>query len=78
MKEEENVTLECTVSEPDAVVTWLRNGEPITADEHCKITVKGTVHKLTIKKAMLEDDAEYTIKTANDKSSAKLNVKGKM
>ena len=76
-KESATVTLKCKVSEPDAVVTWLRDGKPITADENCTITVDGDVHKLTYKKAELEDEAEYTIKTANDQSTAMLWVEGK-
>ena len=66
----------CKVSAPDAAVTWLCDGKPITPDENCEISVEGTVHKLTLKKCQLTDEAEYTIKTANDESKASLKVKG--
>lgn len=77
IKESQSVTFTCKVSAPDAAVTWLCDGKPIIVGDNCEISVNGTLHKLTLKNCQLSDEAEYTIKTANDESKASLTVKGK-
>ncbi len=39
--EGESVTLECEISKAGEKVTWFKDGQPITPDEHFNITVEG-------------------------------------
>ncbi len=40
--EGDSVTLVCEVSKENATVQWLKDGKPITPDEHMQVTVEGT------------------------------------
>ena len=74
--EDETVTLTCEVSKPNATVQWNMNGQPITPGLRYKVTVDGCVHKLTIPKACLDDQAEYTASVDDVSSKANLTVQG--
>ena len=72
----EEATLSCEVSKPNQKVQWLKNDKPIKPDKNTKIEVDGTVHKLTIPKTELADQAVYTVKVGDEKTSGKLSVSG--
>ena len=78
VKEQETVTFECELSRPGKEVTWLCNGKPVTLDERVKVTCDGKKHSLTFAKAVMDDDAKYTIKIGDIESTAKLTVEGKL
>ena len=75
--EHTSVTLDCELSKPNQKVTWLKNGEEIIASDDVELVVDDTVHKLVLKSASIDDDAEYTIRLENnEESSAHLYVEG--
>jgi len=72
-----SITLECELSKPNQKVTWLKNGADLSPSEHVNITTEETIHKLILPDALMEDDAEYTIRLENgEQSSAHLIVEG--
>ena len=71
------MTLECKLSRP-AELKWFKDEQEITADEHFDITVDGSVHKLTLKNTVLEDEAEYTVRVGDLSSKATLWIEGEI
>ena len=55
---------------------WLRDGEQITLADGYDIVVDGTKHKLVIRRASLDDEAEYTVMVGNNESSTMVFVEG--
>lgn len=53
--------------EADLAISWLKDGEPLKSDVHCKITsnMDGT-QTLSIRSVKIEDGAEYSIQFNND------------
>lgn len=76
VKEEETVTLECELSRPGVPVEWLKDGVAFKPDENAEVTVEGTVHRLTLKKANVADAGAFTVKIPDAETSAKLTVQG--
>ena len=73
----QDVTLACTVSKDDVQLTWKKNGKEIKPDgKKYEVVVEGTVHRLVIHDAQLDDDAEYQCCFGDDVSSCKLHVEG--
>lgn len=75
--EGDTVTLVCEVNKPNKPAMWLRDGEQITAADGYEITVEGNVHKLLIRQASLENEAEYTCMIGNVDTTTMLYVEGK-
>ena len=71
-----NVTLEVQVSKPDAEVTWFKDDIQIAPDEHHKIVAEGTIRRLSIDRASIDDEAEYSVKVADKVTKAMLWVEG--
>ena len=69
-------TFECEVSKDGLKAEWLKNGKPIKAGENYEMTTEATIHRLVIKKAYAEDEAEYTVVLKDAKSVATLAIKG--
>ena len=74
--EKQTITLECEVSKPDRKATWLKAGTVLEPSERIEIRVEGTKHYLTIKDAVMEDEAMYSIKVEEAESTGKLLVEG--
>lgn len=73
----QDVTLTCTVSKDDVQLTWKKNGTEIKPDgKKYELVVDGTVHRLVIHDAQLDDDAEYQCCLGDDMSSCRLHVEG--
>lgn len=72
----EEASMSCEVSKPNQKVQWLKNGKPIKPDKNTKVEVDGKVHKLTIPKSDLGDQAEYTVKLGDEVTTGKLSVSG--
>ena len=69
--------MSCELSKPGQQVTWLKDGVELKPDDRCEVVVDGCVHRLTIRNATLEDEAEYTVKLTDDISTkATLWVEG--
>lgn len=69
-------TFECEVSKDGLKAEWLKDGKPIRSGNNYEMTTDATIHKLVIKKAYAEDEAEYTVVLKDVKSSATLVIKG--
>ncbi|XP_066264292.1 immunoglobulin superfamily member 22-like [Branchiostoma lanceolatum] len=67
---------ECEVSSPNAVVSWFRNKEELTASEKYQIIKEGLKHVLIIKNVHIEKDrGQYICKTKDGTSNAKLIIR---
>ena len=74
--EGDKVMLVCELNKPNKPAMWLRDGEQITAADGYEIIVDGNVHKLVIRRASLDDEAEYTVMVGNNESSTMVFVEG--
>lgn len=66
----------CEVNKPNVKARWFKDNVELKPSDILTLTVDGTTHSLTIPKADLEDEAEYTIKLENKSSTALLLVEG--
>ena len=77
-KEGDEVTFICKLDKEGAKVKWLKDGKEIKPDKKYKIVSDGKVHKLIIKGADKDDEAEYTMQVVGgEETSAPLVVQGK-
>jgi hypothetical protein len=74
--EGETVTLTCEVNIPDLPARWFKDKVEIFPTDDRQMSVEGTVHKLTIPKSVLEDEAEYLVVIGGRQSKALLLVEG--
>ena len=75
--EKESATFECEVSKPGLPAVWYQNGSEITSDwDRFTTSVDGSVHRLVISAAQLDDTKKYRCVIAGVKTSAKLTVTG--
>ena len=74
--EGDTITLACELNKPNKPAMWLRDGEQITVADGYEIIVDGNVHKLVIRRASFDDEAEYTIMVGNNESSTMVFVEG--
>ncbi|KAK2186867.1 hypothetical protein NP493_186g03131 [Ridgeia piscesae] len=77
--EGETVKFECEVSgEPAPTVTWLHNGQTVSASASHKLATVGSIYSLTVMKADASAAGDYVVKVTNvageTESSAKLDV----
>ncbi len=73
--EGETAVFECEVSNPKEPVTWFRNGKKILkSDKRAVFTVDGSIHRLTIKDAKVDDTAEFSATFGKETTTAKLTV----
>ena len=75
--ETQTATLETEVNLPDKQAKWLKNGKAIKAGGRYEMISEGTVHKLLIKDAVLDDEAEYTVQIGDASSTATVFVEGR-
>jgi obscurin-RhoGEF protein len=76
--EGDTVTLVCEVNKPNKPAMWLRDGEQIVPGDGVEITVDGNIHKLLIRRASLDSEAEYTCMIGNVDTTTMLYVEGKV
>jgi len=74
--EKQDVSFECVFSKPDKPATWSKKDKPIAAADRIQIGVDGARHFLTIKSAVLDDEATYKIQVEKAVSAGKLIVEG--
>ncbi|CAH1802745.1 unnamed protein product, partial [Owenia fusiformis] len=72
--EKETASFECEISKPDQKATWYIEGEEVQESERVQIDMDSTIHSLTIKDCVLDDEAEYSIKIQDVTSKATLYV----
>ncbi|XP_076000940.1 obscurin isoform X2 [Genypterus blacodes] len=74
--EGETVTLACTISDPKATVTWLRNNVPIKAGLKYDMRKNGAFQVLRIHNVVPEDSGTYTCETVDAKCDVTVTVEG--
>ena len=72
----DTVTFEGELSVEDAAVEWYRGDRLIKNSDKHNITVRGTVHRLTINDVDAKDAAEYSAVFKNKSTKANLTVEG--
>lgn len=75
--EKETVCLECEVSKANKPGKWFKNGQEIKQDDNVKFVTYDKIHRLIIKSAVLDDEAEYTVEVDGQTSKSQLYVEGK-
>ncbi|KAF3699447.1 Obscurin [Channa argus] len=74
--EGETVTLACTISDPKASVTWIKNNMAIQAGLKYDLKKNGAFHQLRIHNLVLEDSGTYTCDTGDAQCDITLTVEG--
>ncbi|XP_069366631.1 obscurin isoform X31 [Paralichthys olivaceus] len=74
--EGETVTLACTISDPKASVTWIRNNVAIQAGLKCDLKKNGAFHQLCILNVVPEDSGVYTCDTGDAQCEVTVTVEG--
>ncbi|XP_023259573.1 obscurin [Seriola lalandi dorsalis] len=74
--EDETVSLACTISEPKATVTWIRNNVAIQAGVKYDLRKNGAFHELRIYNVVPEDSGTYTCDTGDAQCDVTLTVEG--
>ncbi|XP_067234432.1 obscurin isoform X13 [Chanodichthys erythropterus] len=72
--EKEKVTFECEVSRANADVKWFKDDEELKPGRKFGIQSQANKRTLLIHKCAFEDQGQYTCKTTDDNTSAKLTV----
>uniref|UniRef100_A0A663M3I2 Obscurin n=1 Tax=Athene cunicularia TaxID=194338 RepID=A0A663M3I2_ATHCN len=75
--QKDKVTFECELSRPNVDVKWFKDGKELQQSKKVGIISQGNKRSLIIHKCEYEDKGTYTCETAEDKTSATLNVHGK-
>lgn len=68
--------LQCEISDPNAEVTWLKDGIPLPEAAEHEILQDGSRRILAVQSAMLSHAGTYSCKTANDAVQFQVEVKG--
>lgn len=74
--EKETVCLECEVTKPNKPAKWFKNGKEIKEDDNVKFVTFDNTHRLIIKSAVLDDEAEYAVEIDGKTSKSHLYVDG--
>ncbi|XP_067109219.1 obscurin [Osmerus mordax] len=74
--EGETVTLSCTISEPEATVTWVRNGDTVKAGPKYDLRRNGALQQLRIHNLEPGDSGTYSCDTGDAQCSITLTVEG--
>merc|ERR1719411_1738810 len=61
--------------DPDPMVTWTKDGKPITSSEVMEVKYKNGVASVTINEVFPEDGGKYTCKATNTKGSVETSSK---
>ncbi|KAM8728686.1 obscurin isoform 10-T10 [Acanthopagrus schlegelii] len=74
--EGETVTLACTISDPKATISWIRNNVAIQAGLKYDLKNNGAFHQLRIHNLVPEDSGTYTCDTGDAQCDVTLTVEG--
>lgn len=76
IKENETGILEVEVSSESALVTWTKDGHPISKDTNNRFEWlhEGSLHKLVIRRASIHDEGEYTCILGDQECVAEVNI----
>ncbi|XP_029444171.1 obscurin isoform X11 [Rhinatrema bivittatum] len=73
--EKDTATFQVELSHEDVEGSWMKDGLKLKPDEHCRITVLGKRHAMTLSALKLEDSGLISFKAEGLHSSGKLVVK---
>lgn len=76
--ERDEVKLVCELSKAIADVKWFMNGKEIMPSKNISISTDGKKRILMVRKAEKANIGEYSCDCGSDKTTAKLNIEGKM
>lgn len=74
----DDLVLECEVSQPNATVQWLWNGEILKQDSRIKIDSYDVVRKLVLSGLQPSDSGKYICDATDDQLITIVEVQGKM
>jgi len=74
--EYDDVEFTCEVNKPDKTVTWYRDDVQLKPSDKYQITEENVTHTLKINNVPLEESGEISACVGDDRTSAKLTVKG--
>lgn len=78
MNEGSKVSLDVEVSKDSVKVVWQKDGQTINKkDERFEMRSRGKKHSLSISKATVHHDGEYTVSVGEQECSCELTVVGK-
>lgn len=72
----EPVVLQCQVSDPDAKVSWYKDGVGLHEAAKQEMLAEGSIRQLTFQSARLSHAGIYSCKTTDDAAQFHLEVKG--
>jgi len=78
--EKQTATFECEISKPNQKAKWFQNADEIIANtpewERFTTEVDGTIHRLVISNAHLDDSTKYRCVISDKQTTGSLKVKG--
>ncbi|XP_048474365.1 obscurin [Rhincodon typus] len=77
VRQSENVTLSCEVSQPKTEVQWFRDGKLLNNSGKMKLESDGKIRKLTVQNVESKDHGEYICEAAGEKLTFDIQVTGR-
>lgn len=74
--EQETVTMEVELSQPDVESFWTKDGQKLRANPKILMTTRGNKHSLTMSQLKIEDSGMISFQAEGVHTSAKLIVTG--
>ncbi|XP_059495977.1 obscurin isoform X15 [Stegostoma tigrinum] len=74
VRQSENVTVSCEVSQPKTKVQWFRNGKLLNSSGKMKLESDGKIRKLTVQNVESKDHGEYICEAAGEKLTFDIQV----
>ena len=74
--EYDNVEFTCEVNKPQKQVTWYRNDVELKPSDKYQMTEENVTHTLRINSVPLDETGEISARVGDDRTAAKLTVKG--
>ncbi|CDQ65441.1 unnamed protein product [Oncorhynchus mykiss] len=75
--EKKRATFECEISEPNAQVTWMKDGQELDISERYTVSTEEFLHRLMIQSVCMSDAGGYSVIAGASMSKAHLTVEGK-
>lgn len=78
VEEDQQCVFTCVVDREDVTVDWFHNDLPLLPSDKHVVKDEKKMHTLVIKNTDHSDIGEYTVVVGDSRSSAKLNLDGKL
>lgn len=70
------IVLRCEISDPNAHVSWYKDGTLLHEENGLEMQSKGSIRTLDVESARLSDAGSYSCKTTDDAMQFHVDVKG--